>query len=188
MIELPVREGWDENRLLNSIAAEKDVDGLSACSLGELIQSNASHGTITPATPQACIALAEVCGPLAGKNVVVVGRGKTVGKPLANMLIALGATVQVCHSRTVELRQVMRRAEVVFLATGKGRSFDSSYFADGQIIVDAGISSVGGNISGDADVSDLEKLDVSLTPVPGGVGPLTSLFIFNYLARLMRLS
>ena len=124
--------------------------------------------------------------PLKGKHAVVIGRGRTVGKPLANnMLVNTGATVTVCHSGTRDISQISRSADVVFVATGRSRGFGREYFRDGQVIVDAGIGFIDGKLAGDVDLASLEGLDVRVTPVPGGVGPLTSVLILENLQQLV---
>jgi methylenetetrahydrofolate dehydrogenase (NADP+) / methenyltetrahydrofolate cyclohydrolase len=186
LVELPVKTGWDAFTLINAISPEKDVDGLSAYNLGILLQGSPDNGFSKPATPEACILLAQSVSPIIGKNIVVVGRGKTVGKPLANILINLGATTTVCNSQTVNLDSFTKASDIVFLATGIGHKFNHTYFRDGQIIIDAGISLKNGRMVGDADVDDLKTFDISLTPVPGGVGPLTSALILRNLLNLIR--
>jgi methylenetetrahydrofolate dehydrogenase (NADP+)/methenyltetrahydrofolate cyclohydrolase len=176
---------FDETALTNLIPASKDVDGLSAANLGALVQSGPHQKFIAPATPRACIVLAESQTALKGKHAVVIGRGRTVGKPLANMLINAGATVTVCHSGTRDLAQISRSADVVFVATGRSRGFGREYFRDGQVIIDAGIGFIDGKLSGDVDTQSLEPLDVRVTPVPGGVGPLTSVLILENLQQLV---
>jgi methylenetetrahydrofolate dehydrogenase (NADP+)/methenyltetrahydrofolate cyclohydrolase len=175
----------DEIALTNLIPASKDVDGLSSGSLGLLVQGGSNRDFVAPATPQACIALAESQTALKGAKIVVIGRGRTVGKPLANMLINAGATVTVCHSATRDIAEASRAADVVFLATGRPRHFGADYFRAGQIVVDAGIGFIGGKIAGDADFAALESLDVRVTPVPGGVGALTSVVILENLMQLV---
>jgi methylenetetrahydrofolate dehydrogenase (NADP+)/methenyltetrahydrofolate cyclohydrolase len=179
---------FDETALTNLIPASKDVDGLSAANLGALVQSGPHQRFIAPATPRACIVLAESQTALKGKHAVVIGRGRTVGKPLANMLINAGATVTVCHSGTRDPAQISRSADVVFVATGRSRGFGREYFRDGQVIVDAGIGFIDGKLSGDVDTRSLEPLDVRVTPVPGGVGPLTSVLILENLQQLVEIS
>jgi methylenetetrahydrofolate dehydrogenase (NADP+) / methenyltetrahydrofolate cyclohydrolase len=175
----------DEIALTNLIPASKDVDGLSAANLGALVQSGPHQKFIAPATPRACIILAESETALKGKHAVVIGRGRTVGKPLANMLVNAGATVTVCHSGTRDLPQISRSADVVFVATGRSRGFGREYFRDGQVIIDAGIGFIDGKLAGDVDTQSLEPLDVRVTPVPGGVGPLTSVLILENLQQLV---
>jgi len=177
----------DEIELTNLIPANKDVDGLSAANLGMLLQNDPRQFFTAPATPQACIVLAESETELRGKQVVVIGRGRTVGRPLANMLISTGATVAVCHSETTDIPRISQSAEVVFVATGTPRHFGKKYFRDGQVIVDARIGFIDGQLTGDVDISALAELDVGVTPVPGGVGPLTSVLILENLLNLIKL-
>ena len=139
----------DEIALTNLIPASKDVDGLCAANLGALLQNGPHQKFVAPATPRACIVLAESEMPLKGKHAVVIGRGRTVGKPLANMLVNTGATVTVCHSGTRDISQISRSADVVFVATGRSRGFGREYFRDGQVIVDAGIGFIDGKLAGD---------------------------------------
>ena len=175
----------DELDLANLIPAEKDVDGLSASNLGALMQHGASQRFTAPATPQACMVLASSVTEIAGKRVALIGRGRTVGRPLANMLVSAGATVTVCHSGTKDIPQITREAEIVFVATGRPKGFGREYFRDGQVVVDAGIGFIDGQLSGDVDADALSELDLTLTPVPGGVGPLTSVLILENLLQLI---
>ncbi len=178
---------FDEIELTNLIPANKDVDGLSAANLGALVQNDPHQFFMAPATPRACIVLAESETELKGKHVVVIGRGRTVGRPLANMLISAGATVTVCHSETWDIPRITRSAEVIFVATGKPRHFGKEYFADGQVVIDAGIGFIDGKLAGDVDIASLSDLDVRITPVPGGVGPLTSVLILENLLKLIEI-
>lgn len=178
----------DELDLTNLIPANKDVDGLSASNLGALVQHGPLQQFTAPATPQACIILAASVRDLAGARVAVIGRGRTVGRPLANMLISAGATVTVCHSGTKDIPDITRAADVVFVATGRPHRFGADYFNNGQIIIDAGIGFIDGKLSGDVDGATLTDLDVLLTPVPGGVGPLTSVVILENLLKLIEMA
>ena len=175
----------DELDLANLIPVEKDVDGLSASNLGALMQHGAKQRFTAPATPQACMVLASSVTEIAGKRVALIGRGRTVGRPLANMLVSAGATVTVCHSGTKDIPQITREAEIVFVATGRPKGFGREYFRDGQVVVDAGIGFIDGQLSGDVDADALSELDLTLTPVPGGVGPLTSVLILENLLQLI---
>ncbi len=177
----------DEIDLANLIPAWKDVDGLSASNLGALVQNGPHQMFTAPATPQACLFLAASETEIKGKNVVVIGRGRTVGRPLANMLISAGATVTVCHSGTKNTAQISRSAEIIFVATGRPHNFGKEYFRDGQIIVDAGIGFINDKLAGDVDIAALAGLDVRVTPVPGGVGPLTSILILENLLKLVEI-
>ncbi len=178
---------FDEIELTNLIPANKDVDGLSAANLGALVQNDPRQFFMAPATPRACIVLAELQTELKGKHVVVIGRGRTVGRPLANMLISAGATVTVCHSLSKDIPQIARSAEIVFVATGRPCYFGKEYFKDGQVIIDAGIGFIDGKLAGDVDIASLAHLDVRITPVPGGVGPLTSVLILENLLKLIEI-
>ncbi len=178
---------FDEIELTNLIPANKDVDGLSAANLGALVQNDPHQFFIAPATPRACIVLAASETELKGKHVVVIGRGRTVGRPLANMLISAGATVTVCHSETRDMPRITRSAEVIFVATGRPLHFGKEYFADGQVVIDAGIGFIDGKLAGDVDIASLADLDVRITPVPGGVGPLTSVLILENLLKLIEI-
>jgi methylenetetrahydrofolate dehydrogenase (NADP+) / methenyltetrahydrofolate cyclohydrolase len=175
----------DELDLANLIPAEKDVDGLSASNLGALVQHGGKQRFTAPATPQACMVIASSVTEIAGKRVALIGRGRTVGRPLANMLISAGATVTVCHSGTKDIPKITREADIVFVATGRPKGFGREYFRGGQVVVDAGIGFIDGQLSGDVDSASLEELDLILTPVPGGVGPLTSVLILENLLRLI---
>jgi methylenetetrahydrofolate dehydrogenase (NADP+)/methenyltetrahydrofolate cyclohydrolase len=175
----------DEIDLTNLIPLGKDVDGLSASNLGALVQNGPHQMFTAPATPRACLVLAGSEAELKGKRAVVIGRGRTVGRPLANMLISAGATVTVCHSGTRDIPRITRSAEIVFVATGTPHHFGREYFRDGQVIIDAGIGFIGDKLAGDVDIAALADLDVQVTPVPGGVGPLTSVLILENLLKLI---
>lgn len=176
---------FDEIDVTNLIPANKDVDGLSVGNLGALLQNGPHQRFIAPATPRACIAMAETEGPLTGKTVTVIGRGRTVGKPLANMLVNAGATVTICHSATLDIPKFSRAADIVFVATGRPHFFGRDYFCEGQLVVDAGVGFIDGKLAGDVDAAALEDLDIRLTAVPGGVGPLTSVLILENLLLLI---
>lgn len=179
IVEFPLRQGFSEVRVSDAVAPSKDVDGLCAQNLGALVQSNVDSSTVAPATPTSCILLAEQSTSLVGRKVVVLGRGRTVGKPLANMLVSKGATVTVCHSKTENLDEEIGKADVVFCAIGRPAFLKASSFKPGATVVDAGIGFIEGKISGDVDASSLEQTDLTITPVPGGVGPLTTITLFE---------
>lgn len=185
IVVMSSKPAFDEIDVTNLIPASKDADGLSVGNLGALLQNGPHQRFIAPATPRACIAMAETQGPLAGKTVAVIGRGRTVGKPLANMLVNAGATVTICHSATHDIPKFSRAADIVFVATGRPHFFGRDYFADGQLVVDAGVGFIDGKLAGDVDAAALEGLDIRLTAVPGGVGPLTSVLILENLLSLI---
>jgi methylenetetrahydrofolate dehydrogenase (NADP+)/methenyltetrahydrofolate cyclohydrolase len=186
VLDLPVDPRLDAEAAIACLDRRKDVDGLTAVNLG-LIAMGREDDAICPATPLACIRLAESAGPLAGKRVAVVGRGRTVGRGLLPMLVNRDATVTVCHSRTADLAAAVRAAEVVFVAAGRPGLIGAAHLSPGQVVIDAGISFVDGKMSGDVDQAAAAETVAVLTPVPGGVGPLTSTLIFANLLRAMTL-
>lgn len=182
LLELPLASHLDGEKALDQILPAKDVDGMTAANMG-LIAVGREGEALVSATAQACIMLAETRATLAGKKVAVIGRGRTVGRPLALMLVNRHATVTVCHSRTPCLASAVADCEVVFVAIGKARAIRLEHLRAGQIVVDAGISFAEGKLAGDVDAASVEGVVAALTPVPGGVGPLTSALIFQNLIR-----
>src|SRR5262245_61522580 len=150
LLELPLAKGLDSDRALEAILPHKDVDGLTARNLG-LALANREAEAILSATAQACVELAETQGPLAGKRVGLVGRGRTVGKPLLPLLINRHATVTVCHTRTPDLAAVLRSCDLVMVAAGRAGLIKGEHLAEGQIVIDAGINVVGDKLVGDVE-------------------------------------
>lgn len=185
MVELPVRDGLNHDRVLSILDPKKDVDGLTTLNQG-LIQQGREDEAICPATPQACIRLAETVGGLSGAAVAVVGRGPTVGKPLAAMLINRSATVTVAHSRTADLAATIAPCRFVFAATGRPGLLTAANVTADQVIVDAGIAYKDDKLVGDFDAAAADAV-AAYTPVPGGVGRVTSALIFANLLKCMRL-
>jgi methylenetetrahydrofolate dehydrogenase (NADP+)/methenyltetrahydrofolate cyclohydrolase len=185
LLELPIAKGLDAEAAIARIDPKKDVDGLTAANLG-LIAAGREADAIAPATPLACIRLAEAATPLAGKRVAVVGRGRSVGRALIPMLINRDATVTVCHTKTPSLAEAIAPAEVVFVAAGRARLVGPDMLKPGQVVVDAGINVEGDGVVGDVDPAAAEVV-AALTPVPGGVGPLTATLIFANLMRAIDL-
>lgn len=186
VLALPLATGLDTESAIACIDPAKDVDGLTAVNLG-LIALGREREAIAPATPQACIRLAESVGPLAGKRVTVVGRGRSVGRALIPMLINRDATVTVCHSRTLDLEAAIAPCDVVFVAAGRPGLVSSAHIRPGQVVIDAGITVLADGIVGDVDADAIRGTAAALTPVPGGVGPLTSTLIFANLMRAIAL-
>lgn len=185
MVELPVRDGLDHDRVLSILDPKKDVDGLTTLNQG-LIQQNREAEAICPATPQACIRLAETVGDLEGAHVAVVGRGPTVGKPLAAMLINRSATVTVAHSRTRDLAATIAPCRFVFAATGRPGLLNAGNVTADHVILDAGIAYKDDKLVGDFDADAADAVH-AYTPVPGGVGRVTSATIFANLLKCMDL-
>jgi len=185
LLELPVDPSLDAEAAIARIDPLKDVDGLTPVNLG-LIAAGREADALAPATPLACIALAESVTPIAGKRAVVVGRGRSVGRALAPMLVNRHATVTVCHTRTPDLAEAIAPADLVFVAAGRPGLIGPAHLRPGQVVIDAGINLVGDRIVGDVDPAATEVV-AALTPVPGGVGPVTSTQIFDTLLRAMDL-
>lgn len=186
LLELPLAAHLDGEQALDHIAPLKDIDGMTAANLG-LIASAREGEALISATAQACIMLAETQGTLAGKKVAVIGRGRTVGRPLALMLVNRHATVTICHSRTPSLAAAVADCDVVFVAIGKARAIHREHLRTGHVVVDAGINFQDGKLTGDVDAASVEGVVAALTPVPGGVGPLTSAVIFQNLIRAAKM-
>ena len=173
MVQHPVPEHLDELDILSTVAPEKDVDGISAISLGRLVLGTADY---VSCTPLGIVTLIENYGiEIKGKEAVVVGRSIILGKPVALALLERHATVTICHSRTVDLADVVRRADIVVAAIGKPEFIKGDWIKEGAVVIDAGYNKVEGR---DKDVGDVE-FDAAaerasyITPVPGGVGPMT---------------
>jgi methylenetetrahydrofolate dehydrogenase (NADP+)/methenyltetrahydrofolate cyclohydrolase len=175
IVQLPLPVGIDECAVLGLISPDKDVDGLSPASLGALA---AGLPNFTPATPTGIIELLLRNNiKISGRRVVIVGRGELVGRPLASMLLLRGergdATVTVCHSRTPDLGEVCRTAEILVVAVGRARLVTGEMVSEGVVVVDAGTNSVDGKLVGDVDFESVAPKASAITPVPGGVGPMT---------------
>jgi methylenetetrahydrofolate dehydrogenase (NADP+)/methenyltetrahydrofolate cyclohydrolase len=172
LVQLPLPAHHDAGAVIDAIAPEKDVDGFGAAHLGALV---AGRSGLAPCTPSGIIALLDLHGiALEGRHVVVVGRSNIVGKPLALMLIARGATVTVCTSHTVALAEHTRRADVLVVAAGRPGLITGDMVRAGAAVVDVGINRLAdGRIVGDVDFASVAAVAGHLTPVPGGVGPMT---------------
>jgi methylenetetrahydrofolate dehydrogenase (NADP+)/methenyltetrahydrofolate cyclohydrolase len=177
-IQLPLPEGLDSMSLISSITPAKDVDGLSPESAGRLAVGLPS---LLPCTPHGVIQLLKRNGiELSGREAVVVGRSNLVGKPLAQLLLRENATVTVCHSRTRELFAVTRRADVLIVAAGKREMVGAEYVGEGAVVVDVGIHrKEEGGLVGDVRFDEVEPRAAWVSPVPGGVGPMTRAMLLH---------
>jgi len=172
LLQLPLPAGLDEGLLLAAIDPEKDADGLHTLNLGRLLKGEPGPRSCTPAGVMALLAAADV--ELAGKRAVVVGRSILVGQPMALMLQAANATVSVAHSRTVDLPALTRQAEVLVVAAGRPRMIGAEHVSPGAVVVDVGIHRrPEGGLCGDVRHEEVEPLASAISPVPGGVGPMT---------------
>ena len=186
LLEFPLRPQFNTLRALICIDPKKDVDGLTPYNMGLVIAGDESQALIS-ATAQACTELAEATTSLSGKNVGLVGRGRTVGRPLIGMLVNRHATVTICHTRTSDLAATLSRCEVVIVAIGKPQQIRGEHLREGQVIIDAGINVIGDQLVGDVDFDSVASKATAITPVPGGVGPLTSAIVFRNLMKAIRL-
>lgn len=173
MVQHPVPSHLDELDILSTVAPEKDVDGISAISLGKLVLGTADYVSCTPLGIVTLLETYDI--PIKGKEAVVVGRSIILGKPVALALLERHATVTICHSRTVDLPAVVNRADILVAAIGKPEFIKGDWIKEGAVVIDAGYNKVEGR---DKDVGDVEfetaaKRASWITPVPGGVGPMT---------------
>ena len=172
LVQLPLPGHIDNNKVLEAIAAEKDADGFHLYNLGGLV----TGGTVfPPCTPYGVMALLDYYKiPLEGQNAVVIGRSNIVGKPMALMLLARSATVSICTSKTRDLRQYTSIADVLVVATGRPKMVHGGMIKPGAVVIDVGINRLpDGKLVGDVDFESAKEKASYITPVPGGVGPMT---------------
>ncbi len=173
LVQLPLPRHLDEEKILLAIDPKKDVDAFHPYNVGRIMIGNYDF---LPCTPAGVMALLERSGiEVEGKECVVVGRSNIVGKPQALLLLEKNGTVTVCHSRTKHLRDVCRRADILVAAIGKPEFFDASYVKEGAVVIDVGMNKrpADGKLCGDVDFASVEPIASAITPVPGGVGPMT---------------
>lgn len=171
LLQLPLPKGLDERKALNCIAPEKDVDGLSSVNLGKLITKEVG---ITPCTPTGVMEFfKEYNIDLTGKNVVIINRSILVGKPLALMMLNANATVTICHSKTQNISEYTKKADVIVTAVGKSKFLTEDMVKDGAVVLDVSIVRTEAGLCGDADYENIKDKASYITPVPGGVGPMT---------------
>ncbi len=172
LVQMPLPKHIAADRVIEAIASSKDVDGYSVESAGRLV---ANLPGFRPCTPWGCMKLIESTGiELRGKHAVVIGRSNTVGKPMALMLLQADATVTVCHSRTPDLAEHTRRADVVVAAVGRAGTLTGAMVKPGAVVIDVGMNrNDAGKLSGDVDFASVAAVASAITPVPGGVGPMT---------------
>ena len=188
LVQLPLPKTLDEKRVLKLIPPEKDVDGFTDANVGRLALF--SDDALCSCTPQGMIKLLDYYDiPLKGKHAVVVGRSNIVGKPMSLMLLRRDCTVTVCHSKTENLAKYTKDADILVCAVGKKHIITADMVKDGAVVLDAGINRVDGKIYGDADFEEISKKAAYITPVPGGVGPMTiTMLMYNtYLAGMRKI-
>jgi methylenetetrahydrofolate dehydrogenase (NADP+)/methenyltetrahydrofolate cyclohydrolase len=177
LVQLPLPKHIDSQTVIKTIDPQKDVDCFHPQNVGKLALLNKKvdwDQLLVPCTPKGVIKLIQSTGvKIAGKKAVVIGRSNLTGKPTALLLLALGATVTICHSQTKELVQETRQADILVAAAGQAKMIKKNMVKKGAIVVDVGINRIKGKLVGDADFDQVEKVAGFVTPVPGGVGPMT---------------
>src|SRR3954469_8362554 len=172
LVQLPLPKHIDSARVLESIAPAKDVDGFHGANLGALM---AGRPTVVPCTPLGCMRLIEHAGvQIAGLHAVVVGRSNIVGKPVAHLLLQKDATVTLCHSKSKDLAAICRSADILVAAVGRAKLVTGAMVKAGACVIDVGINRLpDGKLAGDVDFESVKEVAGWITPVPGGVGPMT---------------
>ena len=188
LVELPLPKSIQKENVMNRISPLKDVDGVHPVNRGYLMGGQ-EHLALVPATPLACVELIQRSGlDLKGKRVTLVGRGDTVGRPLASLLIKRDATITVCHTKTVDLAATVKPAEIVVAAAGFPKLVTADMVSPGQTVIDAGINQLeDGSLCGDVDTEPVSQIVRAITPVPGGVGSLTTTVIMQNLLKAITL-
>lgn len=183
LVQLPLPKHLNEDEICNAIDTSKDVDGFKAENLGKVILGK--EDGMVPCTPQGIMYLLDSIKDinLYGMNGVVIGRSNIVGKPISSLLINRGVTTTVCNSRTKNIEDVLRNADIIIAALGKPKFLKENMVKEGAIIIDVGINRVDGKLCGDVDFENVSKLASFITPVPGGVGPMTIAMLLNNTLR-----
>lgn len=182
LIQLPLYNHLNENKILNSVSSKKDVDGFTNCNLGSLVNGDE---TIIPCTPKGILMiLDELKENVEGKNVVILGRSKIVGRPLAELLISRGATVTVCNSKTINQEYYTKNADILIVAIGKSKYITNEMVKEDSIVIDVGINKENGKIVGDVDSENIKNIVKYVTPVPGGVGLTTVISLMDNLVEI----
>lgn len=172
LVQLPLPSHINELKIIDSISPEKDVDGFHVANIGKMVIGDETG--FLSCTPYGIMQLLEEYKiEIAGKDAVIIGRSNIVGKPMALMLIQKGATVQVCNSRTKDLRKKLNDADIIIVAAGVPKLLKKEDVKEGAVVIDVGINRVDGKICGDVDYEEVLEKASYITPVPGGVGPMT---------------
>lgn len=172
LVQLPLPKHIHEKSVIDAIAVEKDVDGFHPINVGNLMIGDES---LLPCTPAGCIELIKRTGiDMAGKHAVVIGRSNIVGKPVSMLLQREHATVTMCHSRTANMREITKLADILVVAIGRANFVDHTYVKPGAVVIDVGMNRLdNGKLAGDVNYEDILEVAGAATPVPGGVGPMT---------------
>ena len=181
LVQLPLPVHIDEGAVIHAIDPIKDVDGFHRENVGGLVQG---IEVLTPCTPSGCMRLLhETCGDLSGMHAVVIGRSNIVGKPMATLLLQANCSVSVVHSRSVDAPALCRLADIVVAAVGRPQMIDASWLKPGAVVIDVGINRItderGNHLVGDVDYASARTVASAITPVPGGVGPMTIAYLLK---------
>ena len=172
LVQLPVPDHIDENKIIHSISPLKDVDGFHPLNVGALLIGEKGYVSCTPAGVIQLLKRSNV--DIEGKECVVVGRSNIVGKPMGVLLLRENGTVTIAHSRTKDLKSICKRADILVVAVGKPKMINADYVKEGAVVIDVGIHRMdNGKLCGDVDFDSVEPIVSKITPVPGGVGPMT---------------
>ena len=185
LVQLPLPAHIDEDRIIRTISPDKDVDGFHPVNVGRLWLGETGFVSCTPA---GIIQLLKYSGiEIAGKECVVIGRSNIVGKPMAALLLRENGTVTVAHSRTADLKEVTRRADILIAAVGQTKMITAEYIKEGAVVIDVGMHRDAQNhLCGDVDFEDVYSRASAITPVPGGVGPMTIAMLMNNCVQAAR--
>ena len=185
LCQLPLPSHIDEKKVLNTISPQKDVDGFHPQNVGALVVGEFGFVSCTPAGIIQLLKRSNV--EISGKNCVVVGRSNIVGKPVSLLMLQENATVTICHSRTKNLQEVCKQADILIVAMGKPRFITKEFVKDGAVVIDVGIHRDENNkLCGDVDFADVEPICSAITPVPGGVGPMTICMLMKNCVEAMK--
>lgn len=181
-IEMPLPSHIHSNKVIDKISANKDIDGFSTLSLGRLFSGERSF---YPCTAEGIVELMKRSNiELEGKHCVIIGRSNIVGKPVAMLLLKENATVTICHSKTKNLKEICKSADILVVAIGRAKLIDDEYVKEGAIVIDAGINKIDSEgksiVCGDVDFEKVANLTSYITPVPGGVGPMTTTMLIKH--------
>lgn len=171
LVQLPLPDQIDSEKILQAIDPKKDVDGFHPINVGKLVVGNA---LLTPCTPTGIIELLDHYDlEISGKHAVIIGRSNIVGKPVSMLLLQRNATITICHSRTTNIEEVTRSADIIVAAVGRANFVTEEMVSENTVVIDVGINRVDGKLTGDVDFEPVSKKASHITPVPGGVGPMT---------------
>ncbi len=181
LVQLPLPPQVDAMRVLEAVAPGKDVDGFHPVNAGKLLSGAPGLRPCTPSGVMELLRRYDI--PIEGRKAVVVGRSEIVGKPMAILLLQANATVTICHSRTSNLAEECRRADILVAAIGRAEYLGEEHIQPGAVVIDVGMNRVNGRLTGDVDPVEMARLSSAYTPVPGGVGPLTIAMLMSNTVR-----